>query len=245
MGNGGTLEIRAENKWVDFPRPHAQHTAQPGPYVLVSIKDTGTGIAPKYLDKIFEPFFTTKEFGKGTGLGLATALGIVENHEGYISVQSELGKGSCFEVYLSAREHVSVAASRVAQQPVTSGAFRRILLVEDEDAVRDLTQTILKANDYRVVPAQDGAEALALYSRHNQDFDAIIMDMAMPVMDGPATIRAVRNLNPFARILAVSGFTDSRGLETQAGQKDIPLLTKPYSADQLLRALGAFWTETR
>jgi len=241
MSEGGVLEVRAENRWVDLPRPHAQRTAQPGPYVVLSIRDTGYGISPDLLDRIFEPFFTTKEFGKGTGLGLATALGIVENHDGYISVQSELGKGSCFEVFLSAREHVPVAARSASSQPIKGGASRRILLVDDEANVRELAQYILRANNYQVIPAQDGAEALTIYAQKHHEFDAVVMDMAMPVMDGAMAIKEMRKMNPAARILAVSGYTDGRGLQTRAGQNDIPLLNKPYSADQLLRALGAFW----
>jgi two-component system, cell cycle sensor histidine kinase and response regulator CckA len=243
MPDGGVLEIQAENRYVDQPRPHAQSCCAPGPYVRISIRDTGSGIPAPLLDKIFEPFFTTKAAGKGTGLGLATALGIVENHEGFISVESEVGKGSCFQVFLSAKEHAPAVEPQKPASPSVNGGARTVLLVEDEEPIRLITQKLLQAQNYRVLTACDGAEALAVFARRQPEIDAIIMDMNMPTMEGPSAIRALRDLNPRVRILAVSGYMDPQTLASKTGHSDIQLLLKPYTGRELSQKLGALLKE--
>lgn len=237
MPRGGVLEVRAENRWVDHPRPHAQTACAPGPYALVSITDNGTGIPQALQDKIFEPFFTTKGPGKGTGLGLATALGIVENHDGFISLDSRPGR-TCFEVFLSAQGHAPADAPRAARRPPRPAAARTILLVEDEQAVRFVTEAVLRQHNYGVLPARDGVEAVEVFSKNRLAIDAAVVDMAMPGMDGPAAIQAISRLCPEVKILAVSGFMDAGTLAARTGRSDIRMLSKPYSSEELLREVG-------
>jgi two-component system, cell cycle sensor histidine kinase and response regulator CckA len=239
MPEGGVLELRAENRQVDAKEARRHPEAQAGPYVLLSIRDTGIGIPPEILDKIFEPFFTTKGFGQGTGLGLATALGIVQGHGGFVAVDSELNKGSCFNIFLPAHKDLSAPAAEAAASPSKNGAHRLVLVVEDDRAMRLLTQAVLTAHDYDVLTANDGAEAVALYKDRQQEIQAVIMDMAMPYMDGAAAIRAIRKMNPDARILAVSGLMDQEKAGSIPDLEDITLLVKPYSPNKLLSELVA------
>src|SRR5207248_6514972 len=156
------------------------------------------------LDKIFDPFYTTKPAGKGTGLGLSTVLGIVQGHGGFIDVQSQLGGGSQFTVFLPAIAEAEKPAERAAEV-VPRGRGECLLVVDDEQAIRDLARTMLEAYGYRVLTAADGREALAVFSDHRAEVQAVIVDMAMPVMDGPATIRALRRLDPDLRIAVATG----------------------------------------
>src|SRR5262249_14270879 len=154
--------------------------ARPGPYVLLTVSDTGTGIPPDLLDRIFDPFFTTKEYGKGTGLGLSTVLGIVKGHGGFIQVVSEVGAGAHFLVYLPAAE--IALARRAAEGPgeCPRGRGECILVVDDEGHIREITRRQLEAYGYRVLTARDGDEALARYTEHQQEIHAVLTDLMMP-----------------------------------------------------------------
>src|SRR2546422_6496534 len=178
--------------------------AKAGPYVVIRVSDTGTGMPPGVIDKIFDPFFTTKEVGKGTGLGLSTVLGIVKSHGGFVNVYSEVGKGTRFSVYLPAAETVQ-GAEPAQVEAVPTGQGELVLVVDDEATIREITKATLEAHGYRIVTAADGAEALALYAQHRDQIRLVLTDMMMPVMDGPATIRALRNLDPQIPIIAASG----------------------------------------
>ena len=245
MPEGGVLELRAENWLLDEKQARRHPHARPGPYVLLSIRDTGAGIPPEILDKIFEPFFTTKTFGQGTGLGLATALGIVESHGGFMTVESALNQGSCFGIYLPAKVEPAAPDDAIGQARPRQGARERVLVVDDEKAVRVMTQTVLAAHGYEVITANDGAEAVALYKERQREIRAVIMDVAMPYLDGVTAIQTMRRLNPEARILAVSGLMDQQRLTSAIGREDITLLSKPYSPDQLLRGLARVLEQKR
>jgi two-component system cell cycle sensor histidine kinase/response regulator CckA len=235
MPYGGVLSITAENFFVDnnFVRMHTE--AKVGSYVAIIISDTGTGIPPKIIDKIFEPFFTTKEHDKGTGLGLSTALAIVKSHGGFINVYSEVGRGTAFRVYLPAiRTEIHETCEQQPELLVGNGEW--ILVVEDEESIRDVTFSTLEMSGYKVLTANDGAEAVALYAQNIDKIKVILMDMMMPVMDGQASIRAIRRVNPEVQIIAVSGLAEKDRL-TKVADLANAFLPKPYTAEKLLKTM--------
>lgn len=238
MPTGGTLTIEAENTLVDKTSAEMMIGAQPGHYVRISVADTGVGIAREHLDRIFDPFFTTKDIGKGTGLGLSTVSGIVKSHEGFVDVYSEVGKGSRFTLYLPAfQSQVSPEASDI-KFGLPAGHGELVLIVDDEQAIREITRTTLEAFNYRAVTANDGAQAIALFARHSGEVKAVITDMMMPVMDGAALIAALRTLEPQIKIIASSGHY-AEGKITEATNAGVnSFLIKPYTAEQLLKALA-------
>jgi signal transduction histidine kinase/ActR/RegA family two-component response regulator len=237
MPQGGDLEITVETARLDELYAELAPDAKPGRYVMISVRDSGTGIPPQLIDKIFDPFFTTKEQGKGTGLGLSTSLGIVRSHGGFISVYSEPGTGALFKVYLPAPDDGAEATEREEQPEPPAGDGELILVVDDEEPIRRVTRGLLEAFGYRVVTASDGGEACALYRQKRDDISAVLTDMMMPVMDGAALIAELRRLNPLLPIIASSGLTEA-GKEEQArslgAQK---FLSKPYTSAGLLWAL--------
>jgi hypothetical protein len=234
MPNGGTLVIEADNMYVDDKSVKVHSDAQPGPYVVLTVADTGTGMPPGIVDKIFEPFFTTKEVGKGTGLGLSTALGILKSHGGFINVYSEAAKGSRFKIYLPALESAEVKEAIKELSLIPNGKGELVLVVDDEPAIRELNKLTLEEHGYRVMTANDGTEACALGAQHKGKIDLVITDMMMPFMDGPSTIRALRKLDPDLKFLVVSGLVEDQMLTEESAQGAIPVLTKPFSTDKLL-----------
>jgi PAS domain S-box-containing protein len=245
MSYGGTLTLAAENLTLDEAFAAMMSGAKPGPYVCVSVTDTGMGIPPENLDRIFDPFFTTKEIGKGTGLGLATVLGIARGHGGFVRVNSQTGKGTTFELYLPASLETKAAAlpERETLPPRAGGEL--ILLVDDEAAVRGVVQHALEKHGYRVVPAAEGAEAMGLFARHRAEIRAVLTDMMMPEMDGPSLVRALRHLEPQLPILGMTGVgekADIKGLETL---DLLVLLTKPFNSVTLLGVLHQALTAPR
>lgn len=237
MPNGGMLTITAENVLMDeqYARMHIE--GKPGPYVLLTVTDTGTGIPPKILEKIFDPFFTTKEIGKGTGLGLSTVSSIVKSHGGFVSVYSEMGRGSVFKVYLLALETAELPKAVQKEIKLPSGNGELILVVDDEASIREITKETLQTVGYRVVEAGDGAEALAVYAENRKEISVVITDMAMPYLDGPTTIRALHKINSAIKIIAVSGRADAQTLDETTRSSVRELLHKPYTAETLLTAL--------
>jgi nitrogen-specific signal transduction histidine kinase/CheY-like chemotaxis protein len=237
MPNGGTLTIRTENMRLDEIYTRMNPEAKTGEYVLITVADTGEGIPQQLLSKIFDPFFTTKEQGKGTGLGLSTVQGIVKSHGGFINVYSEVGKGTEFKIYLPAAESPH-AISETVQTDWPMGNGELILVVDDEAAVRELAKNVLEMFGYQTLVAIDGAEAIAIYAERRDEIQVVVTDLMMPVMDGPATIRALQRLDPKIRIIAVSGLTGN-GRMLEAAQAGVKLfLPKPYTADRLLKAIA-------
>jgi len=233
MPNGGRLTVTAEPIRLDetFARMHLD--AKPIDYVVLKVEDTGTGMAPDVVEKIFEPFFTTKEVGKGTGLGLSVTRTIVKSHDGFITVYSEFGRGSSFKVYLPTAREIE-ERSEVITEGVPMGKGELVLVVDDEAAVREIARQILESYGYRVVTANDGAEAVALYAQETREIQAVITDMVMPYMDGAATARALGRINPEVKIIATSGLASDR----KATNVEIrEFLAKPYTANTLLETL--------
>lgn len=236
MPSGGTLSIVLENVELDEEVAARMHGIAAGPHVLLSVTDTGAGIPPEILDKIFDPFFTTKDFGRGTGLGLSTVLGIARSHGGIVQVTSRIGEGTQFRVYLPAVPgSTAPAGSGIAAVPRGKGEL--VLVVDDEAAVRALTRKVLERNGYRVVDAADGREALAVYLQHSRSIAAVITDLLMPVVDGPAFIRELRRINPTVPVIAASGHAGGVGFSEEEKQQVQAILEKPYAAAELLTCL--------
>jgi PAS domain S-box-containing protein len=235
MPDGGILSITASNFLIDenYTRMHTE--AKVGQYVVITFSDTGTGIPPEIMDRIFEPFFTTKEPGKGTGLGLSTTLAIVKSHGGFIDVQSEVGKGTAFRVYLPAIK-TEAQEVKIQQSEPRLGQGEFILVAEDEGSIREITRSILEAYGYKVLSAEDGAEAVALYAQNKDKIKVVLIDLIMPVMDGQMSIRMIHQINPGAKIIAVSGLAQKDKLENVSDYTNA-FLPKPYTAERLLKTI--------
>ncbi len=236
MPDGGILSISAENFFIDEDYAQMNLEAKVGSYIIISISDTGTGIPPEILNRIFEPFFTTKDQGKGTGLGLSTSLAIVKSHSGFIDVHSEIGAGTVFKVFLPAIiTEVQEAETQKPELPIGYGGL--ILVVEDEDSIRETTIAMLEGHGYKVLTANDGAEAVALYAQNKEKIELVLMDMMMPVMGGTACIQVLRKINPEVKIIAVSGLADKDELDQIANIHIQAFLPKPYAAERLLKTI--------
>jgi PAS domain S-box-containing protein len=239
MSEGGSIIIKAENAVIDenYARMHVE--AAPGRFVLISVTDTGPGIPQEIHSRNFEPFITTKEMTKGTGLGLSTALTIVKSHGGFINLYSEMHKGTQFSIYLPALDSQNrPESSSQLKTDLPLGQGELILVVDDEESIREITKGTLETFGYRVLTANDGTEAVATYADNKSDIAVVLTDMMMPFMDGPATIRALQRMNPDVRIIAASGLGASqRAAEASLAGVQI-FLDKPYTAEKLLKALA-------
>jgi PAS domain S-box-containing protein len=236
MPNGGTLKISAANLLIDENYTRMNLDAQVGPYVVVTVSDTGTGISADILDRIFEPFFTTKELGEGTGLGLSTVLGIVKSHGGFLNVTTEEGKGSEFKVYVPAQDSQEIVEEVENTIPVGNGEL--ILVVDDEAAIRDITKTSLESHNYKAITASNGIEAIALYAENQDKISLVLTDMVMPSMDGLTTIRTLKKINPQVKIIAVSGLVTNDKVNAVYKMGIQAFLPKPYTARQLLQTIS-------
>jgi two-component system cell cycle sensor histidine kinase/response regulator CckA len=244
MPHGGSLSVNVENCVLDEHYATMNLQAKAGRYVQISIADTGTGIPPTLLEKIFEPFFTTKAINKGTGLGLSTVMAIVKSHGGLINVYSEPNKGTTFKVYLPALEMSSEARKeQLALASLPRGNGETILLVDDEASIITITTQTLLAFGYHVLTATDGAEAVAVYAERKNDIAVVLTDMAMPIMDGAATIRALTKMNPRLKIIAASGLHANADMTKASGVGIKHFLTKPYTAGTLLKAMRTILDE--
>lgn len=235
MPNGGRLSITAENINIDQNYAKMNLDASVGNYVLITVADTGTGIPPETLERIFEPFFTTKEKSKGTGLGLSTTIGIVKSHGGFINVYSEVGEGSQFQVYFPALQTAEVIQNEKGEIPQGKGEL--ILLVDDEITIRDVTKTSLENNNYQVLTASDGIEAIAIYAQYKKEISAVLMDMMMPEMDGVTAIRALQRMNSQVKIIAISGLAASDKVYAAMSYGAKLFLSKPYTSEDLFKKL--------
>jgi len=238
MPHGGALKISAENIMLDETYSRMTLGAKPGAYVCVIVTDTGTGIPLDIQGKIFEPFFTTKEIGRGTGLGLSTTLAIVKSHGGFINLESEMGKGTTFRIYIPATGTTSglPAASEIADLPMGNGEL--ILIIDDEAAIREIAKETLQAHGYNAITASDGAEGIALFAENKKDIKVVITDIMMPVMDGTAAIIALKRISPDVKIIAASGLTAKGQIMSPSDPNVQAFLTKPYTAEKLFKTLA-------
>lgn len=239
MPAGGRLTILTENVAVDESRAQHQRDTRPGPYVAVTVVDTGVGIPADVLTRIFDPFFTTKDHGQGTGLGLPTVLGIVKGHGGFVDVQTEAGKGTRFSVYLPAVVTPDTQVAAAQPQEKQRGHGELILVVDDEPPIVETTRAALIAYGYDAIAAADGREAVATYSQQASQIKAILLDMMMPLMDGSATLVALRQLNPHVPVVATSGMHVAATAERAFAAGANLFLPKPYTAEQLVSMIEA------
>ena len=235
MPDGGLLSIEAHNQHLDGRQIQPFPEAHPGPYVVVTVTDTGRGLPPKILSRIFDPFFTTKAVGKGTGLGLSAVLGIVKSHGGFLDVQSEVGKGSRFSIYLPAVQGHTTPPETGLKVPM--GQQETLLLVDDETAIREVLKTLLENYHYRVMTADSGLAAITLYKEHQSEIDLVLADMMMPVMDGATMMPLLQQLNPDVRAIAMSGLNVTRTADHAYELGFQAFLSKPIVTEELLKQL--------
>lgn len=232
MPQGGLLTLRGENTDLDDAIAAQHLAAQPGPYVVVTVADTGSGIDPAVAHRIFDPFFTTKAVGEGTGLGLSAVAGIVQRHRGFVEVESVPGEGSCFKVFLPATP--PAIASPLANLQLLAGHRELILVVDDEAAIRESVRATLELYNYRVITAANGAEAVAMVAQRGFELDGMIMDLMMPVLDGPAAIARIREFRPRLYAVAMTGLHTREAIDhaLEAGFQSV--LAKPFTTEALL-----------
>jgi two-component system cell cycle sensor histidine kinase/response regulator CckA len=244
MPDGGRLEVRTSNVGAADCTRYPYKEMPAAEYVLVEVKDTGVGIPPELIEKIFEPFFSTKEVGKGTGLGLSTVYGIVKQTGGFIYVESEVGKGTTFRIFLP-RPAAEAEAVAVPLAPVTEPGgpaadltgHGTILLVEDEEGLRALNARGLTSRGYTVVEASNGVEAIREIEAREGAVDLVVSDVVMPEMDGPTLLKELRSRNPNMKMILVSGYAED------AFEKHLPeggqfaFLAKPFTLKQLVAAV--------
>lgn len=236
MKVGGRLVLETENVLIteEYCRDHVW--AKPGRYVLVSVTDTGCGMTREIMDRIFEPFFTTKGMHEGTGLGLSMVYGIVKQHGGMIGVYSEVDKGTTFKVYLPHSERAAEDVGNKIEGEVPRGN-ETILVVEDDEAVRGLSRTVLEAAGYTVIEAENGHEALARFREHHDVIQLALLDVVMPGMGGREAYREMLKINPGLKALFASGYSENAIHTNFVLDRGLSLLKKPYSREELLRAV--------
>jgi PAS domain S-box-containing protein len=235
MAEGGKLTIETAN--IDLAEGISVRSSAvpPGRYVVLAVTDTGTGMNSETQDRIFEPFFTTKEPGKGTGLGLSTVYGIVEQSGGSIVVYSEPGRGSTFKVFLPRVEKEAKKAAQSGPLAIPGKGTEVVLVVEDEDAVRNLICGILKRNGYTVLRARNGGEALLACEEHAGKIDLMISDITMPGMTGIELAQRLSTVRPEMKVLLMSGYAETAILHQQVVTPDVPFLEKPFVPQALAR----------
>jgi two-component system, cell cycle sensor histidine kinase and response regulator CckA len=237
MPEGGDVEIAATPVILNSHLPQGVDGAVSGSYVMLSVSDTGQGMSPETADNIFEPFFTTKAEGKGTGLGLSTVIGIAKSHNGFVEVSSKLGAGSTFKVFLPAAEAAAMPKPEQKENSTPMGRGEQILVVDDELSFLEITRESLEACNYRVLMAHNGAEALATFQRRHQEIHAVITDMMMPIMDGPTAVQAMKHIDPFVKIIGVTGLGSESALAKAGAVQFQGILRKPYATAELLASL--------
>jgi PAS domain S-box-containing protein len=236
MPTGGTLCIETERVVLDAAFLQTHGLTEQGSYALITVSDTGEGMSDQVRQRIFEPFFTTKEVGRGTGLGLPMVYGIVEQHRGLVTVESKPGRGSVFKVYLPESSHTAAVGTQQREDTAPPTGTETVLLVEDDDAVRDYLERVLTGHGYHVLSARDGQEAVDTYRQRADEIQIVLTDMVMPTKSGKAAIEEMER-HGRVRVLFMSGYSteliESRGELTE----DVDLITKPVAPMQLLRRI--------
>ncbi len=233
MPQGGRLMIETKNIKLDEEYGRTHLKTKPGSYVLLMVSDSGHGMDKAVVERIFEPFFTTKETGEGTGLGLAMVFGLVKSHDGHISCYSEPGVGTTFKIYFPAIEKELECSAETTQEMPAFGT-ETVLVVDDEESIRELTRELLASAGYEVLTASTGSEAIHLYSQKKDDVSLVILDLIMPEMDGTKCLQELLRINPLAKVLVASGYSaNGPTRETTAiGAKGF--VNKPYDMRQFL-----------
>jgi CheY-like chemotaxis protein len=238
MPNGGQLMIQTSTTELDASYARRHPEVRPGPHVMLAVSDTGHGMTEAVQARVFEPFFTTKPPGEGTGLGLATVHGIVKQSGGHIFAYSETGKGTAFKIYFPPVAG-SVAADAPAPDEETPRGTETILLVEDEEALREITREILEAAGYTVLEAAHGAAALHLSERHQGKISLLITDVVMPGLTGSELAARLTAERADMKVLFMSGYTDDAVVLRGVLTKQMPFVQKPFTILQLARRVRA------
>jgi PAS domain S-box-containing protein len=233
MPKGGRLTVETVNVDLDSTYARDHVTVKPGPYVMLAVSDSGIGMSPETVAHIFEPFYTTKESGQGTGLGLSTVYGIVKQSGGYIWVYSEPGKGTTFKVYLPRVAEQVESKPQPAEIPAAGRGSETILLVEDEEAVRELASRILSAKGYSVVAAKSTAEAQQFAEKHRGEIHLLLTDIIMPGTSGRELARRITRRHPRTRVLYMSGYTDNVLAQGGVLEAGLSFLQKPFTPGAL------------
>ena len=235
MPKGGALTISLDQLPLDATGAKIHPKAKPGTYVITSVTDTGSGMPPEMLDKIFDPFFTTKPLGQGTGLGLATVMGIAEKHGGFVHVESKLGVGTTFAIYIpSSAKEAELSALGASKDEVARGCGELILVVDDEPAVRKLTSVILNRNGYRTLVASEGREGKEVFALNKNEIRLVVSDLMMPLVDGPTMLRGLKEMSPELKSIIITGLGEENRIgEAKAAGADA-VMNKPFTAEQLL-----------
>lgn len=234
MPNGGLLTFSTENVTLDGDHCRANLDARPGPHVLLTVSDTGRGIHREHLERIFEPFFTTKPPGHGTGLGLAMVYGIVKQHRGHIRCHSEPGLGSSFQIYLPAVETVAeLVGPSDLEEPV--GGSETLLLVDDEEAIRDLGKRLLSWAGYTVLTASNGKEALEVFRDKQSEISLVVLDVVMPKMDGKECLKELLELKPDLKIILASGYAPETNRADNWQAPARAFVSKPFDSNGFLK----------
>ena len=238
MPGGGRLLIKARNRFLVEQEERLVTNPKQKQYVRITVADTGVGIPPEIIDRVFDPFFTTKGKGQGSGLGLAMVQGIVRGHGGFVNVLSQPERGTEFKIYLPAQDLPVFESEPRIEVDLPAGNGELILVVDDEEDIREVTSRTLEGNGYRVLVARDGLEAVEIFRRHGHEIQLVLTDMVMPNLDGPGAIRALKEIHPGVRVVATSGVKTTGKLAeaTQEGVKTF--LPKPYTADRLLSVIA-------
>jgi CheY-like chemotaxis protein len=234
MPHGGKLTISTELTQLDdgFIRTHGY--GKTGGYALITVSDNGMGMKQEEMEKIFEPFYTTKETGKGTGLGLAMVYGIIKQHDGYIIVYSEPGKGTSFRIYLPVARTKSEVLAKSAVDAVAARGTETILVAEDDDKLRKLSEIVLTQNGYTVILANDGQEAISKFIDNKESIQLLLLDMVMPKKGGKEVYEEIRRIRSDIKVIFSSGYTAERIDPDLLVTENIILLTKPVSPRDLL-----------
>jgi two-component system, cell cycle sensor histidine kinase and response regulator CckA len=236
MPKGGTLMIETASVVLDENYPKTHFSVNPGPYVVLTVSDTGTGMTSDVQARLFEPFFTTKEVGKGTGLGLATVHGIVTRIGGTVNVYSEVGKGTTFNVYFPRQDAAEFAVEAPPQVAVLTTGAQTVLVVEDAEGLRELARRLLERQGYTVLLAANAAEALQQFER-NASIDVLLTDVVMPGASGPELTERLLARWPELRVIYMSGYTDEAIVQHGILHHGIAFLHKPFTAATLGRKI--------
>jgi CheY-like chemotaxis protein len=235
MISGGDFSISTEMIMIDDAFISSHGYGKPGQYAMMTVTDTGSGMDSVTQQRIFEPFFTTKEFGKGFGLGLAVAYGIIEQHDGYISLYSELGKGTTFYIYLPIIEFTDrdKVMPKAMEKPL--GGTETILLAEDDEAVRNLTVATLKDFGYRVIVAVDGEDAVRKFIENKDNVQLLLLDLIMPKKNGKEVYDDIKKIAAGIRVIFASGYSPDIVRQRAMLGNDVPVIYKPISPVELLK----------
>jgi two-component system, cell cycle sensor histidine kinase and response regulator CckA len=245
LGQGGTITIVTRNHVLDAASATIHVKAVPGPYVHITVSDTGAGMTQEVLDRLFEPFYSTKKMKKNSGLGLSIIYGIVDKLNGFIDVESRLGEGSAFHIYLP-RSEASHAEEDVSEEASTSILQEStILIADDEQALLNIAERYLTAHGFEVLSARNGREAVSLFEKEKARIGVVVLDMIMPEMDGETCLKEIRKMDADIDVILMTGFTADKSLIERMKEQSDVLIEKPFDLDRLCKLLKTMTQKRR